>query len=111
MDQRPDPSVKKYFNWPIHKDPKGTVKARAVLEEKSSLLSLDISKSFFKPKKKKKKTTLKNLKIHKVTDEDFLLLESFLKEISMRGESSKNFQQISSEAPDQVRFRKSTGLF
>ena len=91
MDQRPDPSFKKYFDWPIHKDPKGTVKARTVLEEKSTLLSLDITRSCLKPSKKKKKTTLKSLKTHKVTDEDFLLLESFILETSFKKKEQVTF--------------------
>ena len=106
MDQRPDPSFKKYFDWPIHKDPRGTVKARTVLEEKPTLLSLESSRSrsYIRTSKKKKKSTLKNLKTHIVTDEDFLLLESFLIEISMRGDQSQ-------KAPDQVRLKKSIRLF
>ena len=102
MDQRPDPSFKKYFDWPTHKDLKGTIKARTVLEEKTTPPSLDPTRSYFKPIQKKKKSTLKNLKTNKVTDEDFLLLESFLIEISMKEDPS--FQSVSSKPPDQVRF-------
>ena len=80
MDQRPDPSFKKYFDWPTHKDPKGTVKARTVLEEKKTPPSLDTSRSYSKLSKKKKRSSVRNLKTHKVTDEDFLLLESFILE-------------------------------
>ena len=90
MDQRPDPSFRKYFNWPIHKDPKGTVKTRAVFEEKRTLPPLDIARSYFKPSKKKKRSTLKNHKTHKVTDDDFLLLESFLFEALEKGDPSKH---------------------
>ena len=80
MDQRPDPSFKKYFDWPTHKDPKGTVKAKTVLEEKTTPPSLDTSRSYSKLSKKKKRSSVRNLKTHKVTDEDFLLLESFILE-------------------------------
>ena len=83
MDQRPDPSFKKYFDWPTHKDPKGTVKAKTVLEEKTAPTSSSSSRCS-KPSKKKKRSIVRNLKIHKVTDEDFLLLESFILEHSFK---------------------------
>ena len=84
MDQRPDPLFKKCFDWPIYKDPKGTVKPRTGLEDKTTPPSMDTTKPFFKPSKKKKRSTLKNLKTDKVTDEDFLLLESFILENSLQ---------------------------
>ena len=85
MDQRPDPSFKKYFDWPTHKDPKGTVKAKTVVEEKTAQTSSSSSSSrCSKPSKKKKRSIVRNLKIHKVTDEDFLLLESFILEHSFK---------------------------
>ena len=90
MDQRPDPMFKKYFDWPTHKDPKGTVKARTVLEEQKTP-SLDNSRSYSKPSKKKKRSSVKNLKTHKVTDEDFLLLESFILENDFKNQDQVIF--------------------
>ena len=91
MDQRPDPMFKKYFDWPTHKDPNGTVKARTVLEEQKTLPSLDNSRSYSKPSKKKKRSSVKNLKTHKVTDEDFLLLESFILENDFKNQDQVIF--------------------
>ena len=76
--ERSDPSFRKYFDWPTHKDPKGTVKTQTVLEGKLNYLPLETSRGVVKPKKKKK--TLKNPLIQKVADEDFLLLEGFITE-------------------------------
>ena len=100
IDQKPDPSFKKYFDWPIYKDPKGTIKTRTVQVERRTLPSSDTSRSYFKPSKKKKRSTLKNLKTQKVTDEDFRLLESFLSEILPASKS----QHIPLKNKDQVIF-------
>ena len=78
MDQRPDTSFGKYFNWPTFKDPKGTIKTQTVVEKRPTLeLRGDA-----KPSKRRKKRAMKKQVMNRVTDEDFLLLESFLSEIS-----------------------------
>ena len=78
MDQKPDTSFRKYFNWPTFKDPKGTIKTQTVVEKRPTLeLRGDA-----KPSKRRKKRAMKKQVMNRVTDEDFLLLESFLSEIS-----------------------------
>ena len=93
--ERSDPSFRKYFDWPTHKDPKGTVKTQTVLEGKPNSLPLELSSGVFKLKKKKK--TLKNPLRQKVADEDFHLLEAFINEY---------FEETTSylEFNDQVKF-------
>ena len=81
MDQTPDSSFRKYFDWPTHKDPKGTIKIETVIVKTS--LSEEIPRGYVRPTKKKKRMAVKTPS--KVTDEDFLLLEAFLGEISVTG--------------------------
>ena len=77
--ERPDPTFRKYFAWPTHKDPKGTFKTQTVLlEQPPSSLPSKSSRGFVKPKKKK--VGLKVPLKQKVADEDFLLLEAFISE-------------------------------
>ena len=76
MDQRPDPSFRQYFNWPTNKDPKGTVKTRSVLEEVP--ISVKSSRSVVCLDKKRKKEVLHTPWKQRVSDEDFLLLKSFI---------------------------------
>ena len=78
MDQKPDTSFRKYFNWPIFKDPKGTIKTQTVVEKRPA----SKFRGDAKPIKRKKKRAMKNKLTDRVTDEDFLLLESFLLELS-----------------------------
>ena len=92
--ERSDPSFRKYFDWPTHKDPKGTVKTQTVLKGKPNYLPLEISRGVVKLKKKK---TLKNPLIQKVADEDFLLLETFITEYFEEATSYLEFN-------DQVKF-------
>ena len=78
MDKKPDLSFRKYFNWPTLKDRKGTIKNETVVEKRpASEFGGDA-----KPTKRKKKRAMKNQLTDSVTDEDFLLLESFLLELS-----------------------------
>ena len=74
--ERPDPTFRKYFEWPTHKDPKGTVKTQAVLEGTATSLPLEKSREIFR--QRKKKMPLKTPMIQKIADEDFLLLEAFI---------------------------------
>ena len=77
MDKKPDSSFRKYFNWQTLKDPKGTIKTETVVEKRpASEFGGDA-----KPTKRKKKRAMKNQLTDRVTDEDFLLLESFLMEL------------------------------
>ena len=78
MDEKPDSSFRKYFNWPTLKDPKGTIKTETVVEKRPA----SKSRGDAKPIKRKKKRAMKNQLTDRVTDEDFLLLESFLLELS-----------------------------
>ena len=78
MDQKPDTSFRKYFNWPTFKDPKGTIKTQTVVEKRPALEF----KGDAKPSKRSKKRAMKKQVMDRVTDEDFLLLQSFLLEIS-----------------------------
>ena len=79
--ERADPAFRKYFDWPTHKDPKGTVKARNVFEKKPSSYPLVSSRSFVRPIKKKRKMASRTSNKSKVTDKDFLLLEAFIVEM------------------------------
>ena len=97
MDQTPDSSLRKYFDWPTHKDPKGTIKIETVIVKTS--LSEEIPKGYVRPTNKKKRMAAKTQA--KVTDEDFLLLEAFLWEISDTG-SAMNREQVASLSKDQV---------
>ena len=77
--ERPDPTFRKYFDWPTHKDPKGTVKNQTVLlEAPQSSLPFKSSRGFVKPMKKRE--ALKFPFKQKVADEDFRLLEAFISE-------------------------------
>ena len=78
MDQKPDSSFRKYFSWPTFKDPKGTIKTETVVEKRPALEVVGDAKPF----KRSKKRAMKKQLTDRVTDEDFLLLESFLLEIS-----------------------------
>ena len=78
MDKKPDSSFRKYFNWPTLKDPKGTIKTETLVEKNPGF---EI-RSDTKPTKRNKKRAMKNQLTDRVTDEDFLLLESFLLELS-----------------------------
>ena len=77
MDKNPDSSFRKYFNWPTLKDPKGTIKTETVVEKRPA----SEFRGDAKPTKRKKRA-MKNQLTDRVTDEDFLLLESFLLELS-----------------------------
>ena len=79
MDQQLDSSFRKYFNWPTFKDPKGTIKTENVAEKRPALEFRDDDA---RPSKRTKKRAMKKQLKDRVTDEDFLLLESFLLEIS-----------------------------
>ena len=79
MDKKPDLSFRKYFNWPTFKDPKGTIKTETVVEKRPP----SEFRGNAKPIKRKKKRAMKNQLTDRVTDEDFLLLESFLLELSV----------------------------
>ena len=78
MDKKPDLSFRKYFNWPTFKDPKGTIKTETVVEKRPA----SEFRGDAKPIKRKKKRAMKKQLTDGVTDEDFLLLESFLLELS-----------------------------
>ena len=97
MDQTPDASFRKYFDWPTHKDPKGTIKIETVIVKTS--LPEEIPRGYVRPTKKKKRMAVKTPA--KFTDEDFLLLEAFLWEISVTG-SAKTREQVPSLSQDQV---------
>ena len=91
--ERPDPTFRKYFDWPTHKDPKGTFKTQTVLlEEPVSSLSLKSSTGFVKSMKKK--VALKFPLKQKVSDEDFLLLEAFISESLLKKEDEVKFSFI-----------------
>ena len=92
--ERSDPSFRKYFDWPTHKDPKGTVKTQTVMDGTPNSLSLETSQGVVKPTRKK--TSLKTPLIQKVADEDFLLLEAFIAEY---------FEEATSYLKDQVKFK------
>ena len=88
--ERPDPTFRKYFDWPTHKDPKGTFKTKTVmLEEPLSSLPLKSSTGFVKSMKKK--VALKFPLKQKVSDEDFLLLEAFISESLVTKEDKVRF--------------------
>ena len=55
MDQKPDTSFRKYFNWPTFKDPKGTIKTQTVVEKRPALEF----KGDAKPSKRSKKRAMK----------------------------------------------------
>ena len=91
--ERPDPTFRKYFDWPTHKDPKGTVKNQTVLlEGPQSSLPHKSSRGFVKPMKKKE--ALKFPLKQKVPDEDFLLLEAFISESLVKKEDKVKFSFI-----------------
>ena len=90
--ERPDPTFRKYFDWPTHKDQKGTFKTQTVLEGKPTSLPLKSSKQFVKPMKKK--VALKFPLKQKVADEDFLLLEAFISESLVTKEDKVKFSFI-----------------
>ena len=87
--ERPDPTFRKYFDWPTHKDQKGTFKTQTVLEGTPTSLPLKSSKRFVKPMKKK--VALKFPLKQKVSDEDFLLLEAFISESLVTKEDKVRF--------------------
>ena len=91
--ERPDLTFRKYFDWPTHKDPKGTFKTQTVLLEKPrSSLPLKSSTGFVKPIKKK--VALKFPLEQKVSDEDFRLLEAFILESLFKKEDEVKFSFI-----------------
>ena len=77
MDKKPDSSFRKYFNWQTLKDPKGTIKTETLVEKKPVFEIRGDAKAT----KRNKKRAMKNQLTGRVTDEDFLLLESFLLEL------------------------------
>ena len=87
--ERPDPTFRKYFEWPTHKDPKGTVKTQAVLEGTATSLPFGTSREIVR--QRKKKMPLKTPMIQKIADEDFLLLEAFILELFVPEEDQVNF--------------------
>ena len=93
--ERPDPLFRKMFSWPTHKDPKGTVKTQTVLEGLPTSLTLESSRGFVRPVKKKKKTemTLKTPLTNKVSDDDFFLLGAFILELFAMEEPTSNENQ------------------
>ena len=92
--ERPDPSFRKLFYWPTHKDPKGTVKTQTVLEGLPTSLSLDAPRGFVRPMKKKKmRMTLQTPLTNKVSDDDFFLLGAFILELFAMEEPTSNENQ------------------
>ena len=77
--ERPDPLLRKLFNWPTHKDPKGTVKTQTVLGLPTPFPS-ESSRGYVRPMKKKRRMVSKTPLAPKVADEDFLLLQAFIQE-------------------------------
>ena len=77
--ERPDPLFRKLFDWPTHKDPKGTTKTQTVWGLQTSSPS-DSSRGYDRPIKKKKRIISKTPLAQKVADEDFLLLQDFVLE-------------------------------
>ena len=86
-NERPDPMFQKYFAWPTRKDPKGTVKNN-VLEVRTTSLPVPKSRGQITPSKKKIRRTINAGRTKATTDEDFILLESFLAEIFPSNESA-----------------------
>ena len=87
--ERPDPTFRKYFDWPTHKDPKGTVKTQTVLEGTPTSLPFGTSREIVR--QRKKKMPLKTPMIQKIADEDFLLLEAFILDIWDQEEDQVKF--------------------
>ena len=75
--ERPDPLFRKLFDWPIHKDPKGTTKTQTVLVLPTSFPS-ELPRGYDRPMKKKRRVIFKTPLAEKVADEDFLLLQDFI---------------------------------
>ena len=90
--ERPDPTFRRYFEWPTHKDPKGTVKTQAVLEGTATSLPFGTSREIVR--QRKKKMPLKTPMIQKIADEDFLLLEAFILDFWDPEEDQVNFLYI-----------------
>ena len=67
------------FDWPTHKDPKGTTKTQTVLGLPTSFPS-ESSRGYGRPMKKKRRMGSKTALTQKVADEDFLLLQAFILE-------------------------------
>ena len=88
--ERPDPTFRKYFEWPTHKDPKGTVKTQAVLEGTATSLPFGTSREIVR-QRKKKMMMMKTPMIQKIADEDFLLLEAFILDIWDQEKDQVNF--------------------
>ena len=78
--ERPDPLFRKMFNWPTHKDPKGTVKNQSVFEGLPRSFPSESSRGYVRPMKKKRRMVSKTPLAPKVADEDFLLLQAFIQE-------------------------------
>ena len=80
--EHPDSSFKKYFDWPILKDPKGTKKPKPSIEPKNIFIE-DLSKQILtRPKMKRKASAQSSSSTSRhITDEDFFLLESFLSDL------------------------------
>ena len=91
--ERPDPTFRKYFDWPTHKDPKGTVKTQTVLEGTTTSLPSKTSRGIVKGHRKKK-MALKTPMIQNISDEDFHLLEAFILEFSVPDEDQVKFSFI-----------------
>ena len=70
----------KYFSWQTRKDPKGTVKTNLV-EVRTTSPPVPIVRGQIIPSKKKIRRTLNAGRTKATTDEDFMLLESFLAEM------------------------------
>ena len=87
--ERPDPTFRKYFEWPTHKDPKGTVKTQTVLEDTPTSVPLGTPRGIVR--RRKKKRALKTPMIQKIADEDFLLLKAFILELLVPEEDQVNF--------------------
>ena len=87
--ERPDPTFRKYFDWPTHKDPKGTVKTQTVVEGTPTSLPFKTSRGIVR--QRKKKMALKTPMMQKIEDEDFLLLEAFILEFLVPDKDPVNF--------------------
>ena len=87
--ERPDPTFRKFFEWPTHKDPKGTVKTETVVERTPTSLPFQTSRAIVR--QRKKKMALKTPMMQKIEDEDFLLLEAFILEFLVPDKDPVNF--------------------
>ena len=105
--EQPDPSFRKYSNWPIMKDPKGTKKPNPMTGPKKTFMEElskhDLTRPIMKRKAYAQHTSSPS---RHVTDGDFLLLESFLSDLfsTVKGSSKVGKESFSKKkgekAPD-----------